>query len=452
MSKIILISANTTIEPYPVFPLGMSYVSEAARAKGHEVFEWDLLFNDGSLTHLQDFVKSNKPDVIGISLRNVDTVNYNKMESYTSAYRDIVQSLRQVSDSSVVLGGSAYTIFPEELLKETGADYGIVGEGEYSFCNLLDQLESGWPPAEKIIYPTKSIFDDGFKANGRTPELADFYLKKGGMLNVQAKRGCPHRCAYCSYPHLEGKRYHFRPVFDVVDEIQWLIEKHHCDYYSITDSVFNDAGDHYLLIVDELVRRNISTPWMCFMRPQKFKRDEVELLRRAGLSSVEFGTDSSSEATLNGMRKEFSWNEVVHSTEMFTEADIPVAHFIIFGGPGETAETAVEGLKNIAELKDCVIFGGLGVRIFPHTPICKIALKEGVISPDQNLLEPAFYFSQKIEVSKLHNQILASFAGRPDRIYPDGQYTEKTKAFHTFGYRGPVWDLILHKGNTRRKR
>jgi radical SAM superfamily enzyme YgiQ (UPF0313 family) len=452
MSKILLISANTTVEPYPVYPLGLSYVAGAARAQGHDVLEWDLLFNNGSPDELQKLVQSQSPDVIGLSLRNVDTVNYNKPESYTAAYANLVRSLKQIRNVPVVLGGSAYTIFPQELLNETGADYGIVGEGEHSFCNLLDQLESGWPPAGKIIYPDASLSGDGIRMAGRHPGLADFYLNKGGMLNVQTKRGCPHRCAYCSYPHLEGKRYRFRSKHDVVDEIQALIEKYHCDYYSITDSVFNDAQGNYLHIAEEIARRNISVPWMCFMRPQKFSKDEVQLLKRAGLSSVEFGADSSSNATLKGMQKDFSWDEVVHSNEMFAAGGIPVAHFIIFGGPGESEDTASEGLKNIAGLNNCVIFGGLGVRIFPHTPIYQTALKEGALTSDQNLLEPVFYFSKNIDADKLHHQILESFAGRSDRIYPDGQFVEKTSALHLFGHRGPAWDLLLKKDRMRRRR
>ena len=84
---------------------------------------------------------------------------------------------------------------------------------------------------------------------------------------MQTKRGCPHRCAYCSYPVLEGKAYRFRDPKDVVDEIKVLITKYDADYYTITDSVFNDGAGKYLSIAEELVRRNINVPWMCFLRP-----------------------------------------------------------------------------------------------------------------------------------------------------------------------------------------
>ena len=450
MARVLLISANTTEEPYPVYPLGMSMVAEAVRRCGHTAVEWDLYSNDASLEKMKQTVRKEQPALIGLSLRNVDTVNYNKPTSYIPAYKEIVRELRAVSDAPVVLGGSAFTIFPDEIMEITGADYGIAGEGEQAICDLLDQLESGWPPAEKIVRNKPALSGDRFSALNRNDRLARFYLSKGGMLSVQTKRGCPHRCAYCSYPVLEGKRYRYRDAADVVDEIEMLVRKYKADYYSITDSVFNDTRGKYLEIAEELVRRNIDTPWMCFLRPHDFKPEQVALLKRAGLRSIEWGTDCSTDETLRGMQKDFNWEQVVRSNNVFADAGISSGHFIIFGGPDETHETAEQGLKNIERLNNCVVFASIGVRIFPDTPIYNRSLAEGVISAEDDLTEPTFYFSKSIEISKLHEQILRSFAGRMDRIYPDGQFVEKTKALHLFGHRGPAWDLLLKK--TRRKR
>jgi len=452
MAKVLLISANTAEEPYPVYPLGMSMVAEAIRRCGHSAVEWDLYSNDASMDKMKEAVRREHPALIGLSLRNVDTVNYNKPTSYIPAYRAIVRELRTVSDAPIVLGGSAFTIFPEKIMKLTGADYGIAGEGEQAVCDLLDQLESGWPPAERIMHNNPVLSGAQFSALKRNDRLAKFYLSKGGMLSVQTKRGCPHRCAYCSYPVLEGRRYRYRDAADVVDEIEMLISKYNADYYSITDSVFNDTRGKYLEIAEELVRREISTPWMCFLRPHNFKSDEVAVLKRSGLSSIEWGTDCSTDITLKGMQKDFTWEQVVASNNVFADAGISSGHFIIFGGPDETHETAAEGLENIKRLNHCVVFASIGVRIFPDTPIYKRSLSEGVISAEDDLIEPTFYFSKSIEIPRLHEQILTGFEGRMDRIYPDGQFVEKTKALHLFGHRGPAWDLLLKKSGRRRKK
>ncbi|HES58906.1 MAG TPA: radical SAM protein, partial [Caldithrix sp.] len=328
MSKIVLISCNNTQEPYPVYPLGMTMIAEAARSRGHQVFEWDMLFNNNSLADLGLYIEKQQPDFVGMSLRNIDSVNFNQQESYIADYKSIADQVRKSSDAKIILGGSAFTILPEEILSTIGADFGIVGEGEFTFCNLIENINSGKTIDTKIIHSTQPIDGDQILIVRRNKELTEFYLKKGGMLNVQTKRGCPHRCAYCSYPVLEGRVYRQRPVADVVDEIEMLINQYNADYYSITDSVFNDSTDEYLKIAEELVRREITVPWMCFLRPDYFKTDEVKLLKRSGLSSVEWGTDCASDTTLAAMQKDFNWEQVVHSNKLFADQQIANGHFI----------------------------------------------------------------------------------------------------------------------------
>lgn len=449
MAKISLISCNITQDPYPVYPLGMTMIAEAARAQGHEVQEWDMNAQGSDPGTLQSFISASQPDYVGLSLRNVDSANFNKPDAYIDGYKVVVQTVRQATDAPIILGGSAYTIFPREILKAVKADYGVAGEGEAVFCQLIDQLETDPDAAYPIYYNNPHLGGNEFSALNRNAELAQFYLQRGGMLSVQTKRGCPHRCIYCSYPILEGKQYRFRPAEDVVDEIEALVNKYQADYYAITDSVFNDATGHYLEIAEELVRRNINVPWMCFLRPDNFRKSDVELLRRAGLNAIEWGTDCATDETLAAMHKDFTWDQIVHSNNLFAEYGVSNAHFIIFGGPDETYETLDVGLKNLMSLDRCVIFGGIGVRIFPGTAMYTRALDEGVIHSDQNLLPPTYYFSDKVDTDTMHEKILQAFGNRLDRIYPDGQYVDTALSLHLMGHRGPAWDMLLNQNIKR---
>lgn len=447
MAKVALISCNITQDPYPVYPLGMSMVAEAARLNGHDVAEFDINVQGDNISSIQQFIRETRPDFVGLSLRNVDSANYNKPDAYIEDYKKVVQAIREIVSVPIILGGSGYTIFPERILEELQADYGIAGEGEGAFCHLLEQLETDPDSAYRIYYNYPPL--DRFSALNRNDFLAEHYKKHGGMLSVQTKRGCPHRCAYCSYPVLEGRRYRFRTPEDVVDEIEMLIQKYHADYYAITDSVFNDAQGKYLEIAEALVRRGIRVPWMCFLRPRNFTEEEVTLLKRSGLDAIEWGTDCATDVTLKAMRKDFTWEQVVHSNNLFASFGISNAHFIIFGGPRETYATLDEGLNNLLKLEKCVVFAGIGIRIFPDTAVYQWALDEGKITPDQNLLKPTYYFSDAVDIDTMHEKILAAFKGRLDRIYPDGQYTEVARTFHLTGNRGPAWDLLLKRNITR---
>jgi radical SAM superfamily enzyme YgiQ (UPF0313 family) len=443
MAKVFMISSNVTVKPYPVYPLGMAMVSHDLRRRGHETLEWDFLAQGESVESLIEAIKAFAPEVIGISIRNIDNCNYGNLVTYTQFCINIVSAIRASSGSFIVLGGSGYSLFPDILLERTGADYGIVGEGEVVFADLVESLAAGRLPPEKTLCAKTPLRGDEVAIAERNPAHIDFYMKSGGMINVQTKRGCPFKCAYCTYPFLEGRSFRRRPAKDVADEIQMLVEKHNIDYYFIADSVYNDTGGQYLEITEELVRRGITVPWMAYFKPGKFRQADVELLKRSGLRAVEWGTDCASDRTLKGMGKSFSWKDVAHSNAVFSAANIYCAHFIIFGGPAETPQTVEEGLANIARLENCVVFAATGIRVIPGTPMHQRALKEGAVSAEDNLLEPVFYFSPDVTAEYLDTTISGSFSARADRIYPIESNSEMATAFHKRGYRGPVWDLLI---------
>ena len=447
MARIFLLACNVTREPYPVYPLGLAMIAGSARRAGHEVMEWDLLSRPEPLEQTAARARDFRPGVIGLSLRNVDNTDSVENVSYVDHYHRVVEALRrEIPACPIVIGGAAVSLFPEELLRHTGGDYAVVGEGETAFNRLVAELTSGAaPPQQRVRRAEQPIAPADIRGHERDSAAAKYYLTEGGMLNVQTKRGCPYRCAYCTYPLIEGCGYRQRPAADVVDEIEHLRKDYGADYFAFTDSVFNDAEGHYLEIAEEMVRRGLNIPWMAFLRPQRFTREEAALLRRSGLKSVEWGTDCASDATLEGMQKDFTWAEVAESNRLFAESGIAGAHFIIFGGPGETEETVREGLRNLEALEGCVVFSFRGVRIYPGTAVHRRAIEEGVIEVDRNLLPSVFYYSPRVTQDFIHRAVLESFGTRPDRIYPPTRGQEKIHAFHLLGYRGPIWDLILRK-------
>jgi radical SAM superfamily enzyme YgiQ (UPF0313 family) len=444
MARLLMVSTNLMDDPYPVYPLGANLVASAVQKHGHEVKLVDLMV-DGEHA-IDEAISEFQPDYIAFSLRNVDNVNFNEPHSFVSQYKALIDQIKLKVKVPIILGGTAFTIFPEHFLKLLGADYGITGPGEVSLAKLLDQLEANQLPCQLIIRGEidRSGENDYFLA--RESRLANYYLNKGGMLNVYTKRGCPYRCMYCSYPHLEGDQYIYRQPESVVDEVAYLIRQHGGDFIFFTDSVFNDGNHQYLLILEEMARRGISVPWTCYMRPAKFQRDEIELMKRTGLHSVEWGTDCSTDRTLEGMGKSFRWEDVEAANNLFAEYGIPSSHFIIFGGPGETRETVREGLENLSALDFCVIFGGIGVRVFPNTGICELAKQIGLIQDERQLFErEVYYHSPDIDLDWLNQFLLESFRSKRHWIYPWAGVAEGNRYMHNSGFRGPLWDMLLKR-------
>ena len=95
------------------------------------------------------------PEVVGLGLRNLHTNAYDGIEA-TDRGRTPSSSARSegVTGAPIVLGGAAYSLQPETLLARLGADYGVVGEGERTFRDLVDTLERGGdPPRDRAAGP-----------------------------------------------------------------------------------------------------------------------------------------------------------------------------------------------------------------------------------------------------------------------------------------------------------
>ncbi len=455
MSKIFLLASNITTEPYPVYPLGMAVIASALEADGHVVCQFDFLASEQSDLKLQNALSEFTPDYVGISIRNIDNVDSLTPESdwYLEHIRDQVNLIREKTTAPVIIGGPAFSIMPEEILAYIGADYGIVGEGEHKICELIHTLNNG-ETMPAIIKGDTLLTGNQMCSPLFTNDMVRFYKDTSGMINLQTKRGCPYSCAYCTYPLLEGNCFRNRDPETIVHDILKIKKDYQADCFFFTDSVFNDAGGHYLEFAEELIRQEAAIRWAGFFRPQAMNRSDVRVLKRSGMYAMEVGTDASSDATLAGLNKGFCFDDVMTFNKNCVEENIPVAHFIIFGGPGETEETITEGLENIKKLEKCVVFAFSGIRILPGTGIYKKAVTDGLLATDDSLLKPVYYFSPEIDPEKMNQTIETDFNKRRDRIFPPSEGQMRIKALNLFGVHGLLWDMLLSekKRKHRRKR
>ncbi len=438
--KCLLVSTNQTVIPYPVYPLGTAHLAGALESAGHKAYLFDLM-SHGGIDKLGERIREISPDLIGISLRNVDTVDSTAPETFMADALETMEVIRRNTKAPVVVGGPAFSIFPEEFMGLLEADYGIVGEGEILFPHLADRVKQG-------ELPERQIYRADFKEVPWRPvqydrDAVSFYLRSGGMLNMQTKRGCPFQCNYCSYPCLEGRQLRYRDPEDVAEEVQRLSRDLGVKYIFFTDVVFNDPQGRYLEVAEALVRIGNKTPWCAFFRPKGLTRDSLELLKASGLAAMELGTDAASDTTLDGLRKGFTFDDVVKTNELAVSLKIPCAHFVVFGGPGENRKTVEEGLHNIEKLRSSVVFAFSGIRILPGTGIYSLAVREGVIQKDQSIFQPVFYFSSTISQEELDSLLRQAWSGRFDRIYPCSLLHDRISFLHKRGHLGPMWDALI---------
>lgn len=441
--RVLLISSNVAEAPYPVYPLGMSMIAAAVKADGHEVTCFDFFQNMMSLTALAERIEREKPDVLGLSIRNIDNVNLMNEERYLEKIGEIVNCAHRTSSAKVVLGGTAFSIFPEEIMKKSGADYGVVGEGEELFRKILKDGETGhWPDGGTIFRSEPHLEGRSIPSAAYDDQLLSFYLQKGGLAALQTKRGCPLRCAYCSYPSLEGSRLRSRDPVQVADDMEYLAANHRVDSIFFTDSVFNDDSGLYLEVIKEINRRQLRIPWSAFFKPSGINPEIVELLKNSGLRSVEMGSDAATDTTLAGQRKSFNWTEVVQANDQFMKAGIPTAHYFMFGGPDETPETVKRGIENICDLSCTMAFVFMGVRILPDTWIRELAVRENIIGPQESLLDPVYYISPALERNWLEQTLQEAFNDSRRIMFPPDRFDDRLRKLHELGWTGALWDLL----------
>lgn len=441
--KILLISSNVASTPYSVYPLGMGMVARALQQAGYEVYQYDYLHAGMSPEHLGKVVSNISPELVGISIRNIDNVNMLHEVRYIEAVQSIVRTIRDHSPAPVVLGGSGFSIMPKTILEAVGADYGISGEGEEGVVELADAIVAGRAPAKGCRRAPNTLRGAGIPAALYDPDLMRFYLEKGGIATIQTKRGCPHKCVYCTYPVIEGPVYRPRDPRKVVDDMEHLKNKFQARHIFFTDSVFNDDQGHFMEIVAEMDRRGLTMPWTAFFKPTGLTDEQAALMKKTGLVGAEIGADAITDRTLKEMGKSFRVGDIKTCNALFNRHGIATAHFYMFGGPGETRETIKEGIETVINMTDTVSFMYMGIRILPHTLLAERAVREGLIAAEGSLLEPVYYLAPGLERNWLEKRLTRAFRRQRHCVFPADKLDSSLQFLHKLGYQGSLWEMLI---------
>ncbi|MCG8334183.1 MAG: radical SAM protein [Proteobacteria bacterium] len=449
LTKILLVSPNRFREPYPVYPLALSYLKSylEKRSTGLEIELFD--FNNDDLAFFRKLLLEFKPDLVGFSLRNIDTVNYFNDIHFVQECRDLIEEVKSHSDAMTVLGGAGFSIFPETIFNLIRPDYGVFGEGEESLYQLIDALREDRNVAdiEGLLYLNDGevVFNQR-KTYCKDPELifddhlVDHYWETAGMLNLQTKRGCPYRCAYCTYPLIDGAKIRAHNPEKVVWSLKELNKNKGIDYFFFTDSVFNIHNPYNIELAEHIVRAELNIQWGAYFTPHNLDFELLALLKKSGLTHLEFGTESLSNSTLKAYNKNFLVEDVFETAGLCKKLDLFTAHFLILGGPGESEQTVAETIQNSKCIDKTVFFPYFGMRIYPHTGVYEQAVAEGKIKREDSLLDPIYYLVEDIDFESVKKRARET---QNRWIFPDENFQKPMEMMRKRGLKGPLWELLI---------
>jgi radical SAM superfamily enzyme YgiQ (UPF0313 family) len=456
--NVFLISTNRNQFPMPVIPLGACMVAEAAERAGHKVRLLDLIFEADPAGAVRRELKKEPPDVVGLSVRNIDNNDCCSPEFFIRGLLPLVEAVRASTPAPVVLGGAAVPVMPEELLRLTGAEWAVLGDGEYVFPRFLEELSRGSPKTiPGVAWLEGGVYHYNSSGAGRdgcscdVPDLHRYidvrrYLRRLSTVPVQTKLGCQFSCVYCTYRKIEGSRYRLSDPEEVVDSVGRLTAKGFRNI-EFVDNVFNAPYAHALDICRGLLRaRPRASLQSLELNPLFIDEDLISSMEQAGFSGIGVTVESASDTVLEGLGKGYSVEHVYRAAEVIRRHSIPCVWIFMMGGPNEERKTVKETLRfaeRVIRPHDAAFFG-TGIRIYPGTELDSLARSQGLLSlTPAEMLEPVFYLSPAVEYGWMLNQIRNSMNEHMNFMSSESLSMRLLPAIHRLAYRlgirSPLW-------------
>lgn len=360
------------MQPYP--PLGTLYAASYVRTKGYTVALFDAMLAESE----QEWAAALDAHAPQFAVLFEDNFNYlSKMcllRMRTAALTMI--DMAKTRGCTVIVCGADATDHCELYLTH-GADYALLGEGEETLLELLDQL-TGKSEAKKESIAglawrqTQEMGGrDVIKQNLRRADIKDLdalpfpawdlvnielyknlWKKRHGYfsMNMVTTRGCPYHCNWCAKP-IWGQRYNSRSAKNVAAEMKWLKENFAPDHIWFADDILGLKPKWLEQFAEALHEQNAVIPFKCLQRADLVTEQNAAALARAGCKTVWLGAESGSQKILDAMEKGDSVDDIYQAAEHLHRHKIEVGFFLQFGYPGEAWQDIEKTLKMVRECK-----------------------------------------------------------------------------------------------------
>ena len=373
------------------FPLGILYVSASLKAAGFEVYTLNLNHRDGLV---EDIIAAEiKKNDIGVVATGGLSYQYNSI-------RNIVEAAKNSRKNIItIVGGGIITSDPKVAMTAIEfADYGVVGEGELTICELCDSLENGGDIA--AVNGVIHKLDNGdFQTNPVRGEIKDlntlpwpdydgFELEKylasapgvAGMNRTHtvfmvASRSCPYECTFCF--HTTGQKYRQRKMEDFFAELEYMISKYNIDYLCLADELFSTNIRRVRKFCAGISKYNIK--WWAQFRVDNVSPELLSLLKDSGCEVMGLGLESADDHILESMKKRTTVADLERALKLIYDSGISMEGAFIFGDIEETWQTANNTIKWWREHPEYKISLNL-ISIYPGTYLYEYACREVLIT------------------------------------------------------------------------
>ncbi len=333
-------------EDVVVPPLGLAYLASALERDGHSVKILDAFAQGWSWVDFAEGIKKERADLIGIG-------------GMTPTIDNTLRAVKICRPHAryIVIGGPHFSVHGQRFFKDCPAlDFGILGEGENRFLELVKRLEEGKDPwdlpglvgPEKFNPPGNFIGDlDGlpFPARHLLPNSSYRYALWPGerVTTMITSRGCPYRCIFCD-KSIFGSRWRARSPQNVLEEMEQIVKELGIRSVIIYDDLFTLQKQRVIEICQGILERGLRIEWKCEGRVDRVDEEMLAWLKKAGCSLIAYGVESGNQVGIDYLQKGITLSQIRRAFALSRQAGIrPMAYFIL----GIPVETYAQGLETI---------------------------------------------------------------------------------------------------------
>jgi len=364
--------------------LGLGYVrayaQEDRRLKGRVGFTTLALSSTDDPWWVAYQVLELQPDVVGFAV-----TCWNARAVYDTC--GIIARAR--CEATIVLGGPEVGPIAEDILRDFDCvDIVVRGEGEETFSDVLDailrerpiwKVEGVSARRESRVVSADDRAPIAHLDSLPSPYLTGVLTPHQGSAYIESYRGCPHSCGYC----YEGKgvaRVRSFGMERVAAEVEHLVTVHGLTQFSFIDPVFNLTSgrlEEIIAIVEPYALRGVRLHTI-EVDIERIDHASADLLRRAGVVSVETGPQTIGTSALAACKRAFDPERFSAGVQACVSQGIRVECDLIVGLPGDTTEDFLAGL-DFALKQDPGTIQFSTLHVLPGTDLWERAREYGLV-------------------------------------------------------------------------
>jgi len=385
------------IQDVIVPPIGMYYVGSVLKENHYdvEILNWSRI--NETPEAIEKVLLEKKPDIIGFSI----------LQANRWGGVEIAGIAKQIHPKvKIVFGGVTPTFLWKHFLTHfPQIDFVVIGEGEYTFLNLVKYLERN---KEHHIEDIRGI---AFRKDGKVVRTAPAEpVHHIDALPVPAKyfdyqhlsltRGCPGTCTFCGSPQFWGPKVRFHSEEYFIDELERLYKKG-INFFYFSDDTFSVDKNRVIEICKKILEKGLNITWVAISRVNYMNEDILYWMRKAGCIQISYGVESGSKKIRSLLNKKITNDDIEKAFAMTLKYGILPRAYFIYGCPGETHRTIFETIDLIKKIKPLVIHFFV-LSLFPGTRLYEEYKKKMKVTDDiwLNKIEDIKYFETDPELSR----------------------------------------------------